>query len=505
MFLSVNTLTQRLTSVKKTTRAEVFYNERVKHILLKLLLIFLTALYGWFSIVDIQTTALLRQANLLLTSRYPAEAEALYRQAVQNEPWRKPDWNGVAAQFLTRRESDRAVKLLVSLAEENYLSSDGWLSLADAYAMNRQSEKVEPALFHARSLAKNKDEISSALQAQIRYYRSQGDFKAALTCQRELTVLSDLNRESKIDEILLLGLFDRETTLNEWQQMDSKPDWFEQWGSAFRNASNTPDDAQRWLSIGRAYGAAGVWDLSEYSFSQTVMYSPEYAEAWALLAEALQQQGKNGGEQINKALQLAPLSPAVRLTAALYYRRQLNFNRSIEMLDANIQESPDEPLWFLELGRTLAKAGRFEDALVAYQQAARKDPKGVANRLALVRFCVQYDYRLKDIGLPTALQAEKLDPESTEVLDVLGQVYFSLGDYTSAREAFERVLNRNAEFVPVWLHIAQMSLADGDSLRAKDALAKAISLGGDTTEGRLAARLMLQYFPGYSTPLKGGG
>ncbi len=468
----------------------------MKQTLLKFSVVAAIALWGWFFVVDVRLTAMQRQADQYLAARFPAEAEILYRQVMRIEPWRDLNWNSVAVQYLNRRESDKAIRLLVSLSEEGRLSTDGWLILAEAYKQNGQTEKLESVFQNARSYAKKIDEVTSILQAQVVFYRSQGDFRSALTCQRELAELFVSEPGRVMEEILLQALFNPVAAELEWRSMEDKPVWFAQWGSTLHTVLNETDDNRKWLILGQSYGTAGEWDLAEYSFAKASGSASSYAEAWALLAESRQQQGKDGSKEINRALEIDPGSPAVRLTAALYFRRQSNFNRSIEMLDANIRENPDEPLWYLEMGRTLAEAGRFEDALTAYQQAARKDPKGVANRLSIVQFCVQYNYRVNDIGLPTIQQAMKLSPESVEVLDLMGQVYFALGNYPEAGGMYKRALDMDRDYAPAWLHTAQLALAEGDSPAAKDALEKVTALTGNPTESRLAARLLQQYFPG---------
>lgn len=470
---------------------------------MKSLIVMLIALWGWFSIVDIRMAETQKQADQYLAAKFPVEAEALYRQIMTVEPWRNLNWNSVATQYLTRHETDKAIQLLAPMAEEGRLSTDGRLVLAEAYKQNGQADKVGSTLQKARSDAKDTNDVVSVLLAQVDFYRSHGEFRSALTCQRELSEMLDSEPDRKMDAILLQALFDQKAAEVEWQSMQGKPAWFEQWGSALKTVLNKTDDSGRWLLLGQAYGAAGVWDLAEYSFGQVVRLAPMNSQAWALLAESRQQQGKDGSRQITKALEIDPRSPSVRLAAALFYRRQSDFNRAIEMLGANITENPGEPLWYLEMGRTLAEAGSFEDALAAYQEAARKDPKGIDNRLAIVRFCVQYNYRVKDIGLPTARQAVKLSPESVDVLDSLGQVYFSLGNYPEARDIFERVLDKDEAFAPAWLHMAQLELAEGESLKAKEALEKVILLAGNSTESRLAARLLQQYFPGFATQNSG--
>jgi tetratricopeptide (TPR) repeat protein len=473
---------------------QVFYNEGVNIRVLKICLVSLILVWSSLFLCDYQVTQQVHLADQLLSKKQPDAAEVVLRQVEKTQPWRQLDWNRLALQFLLRGEPEKALSALQPAGGYGRLSFEGWLTTAKVYQETGQSQKVEPVLLEALRLAKTSAAQVAVLKEIILFYRAENQFEDALKWQKRLSSLSPSTDDSRIDEVLLQTVVNPEVGLTDWQSLSEKPDWLQQWGLSLTEALSEPNEARRWVMIGQAYGAAGVWDLAEYAFTCAVNLIPDYAEAWGLLAEARQQQKNDGREQIEKALELAPRSAAVRLLGALYYRRQSDFGKAIALLQKNVEDQPDEVLWYLELGHTQANAGRFENAVQTYQEAVKYFPEDITALAALSRFCVQYDYRLEDIGLPTAQQIILLEPESAEAYDILGQVWFAIGETTQASDAYQNALSQDADYAPAWLHIGQMALAEQDSLTARVALEKAVDLAGGSEEGKLASRLLKQYF-----------
>ncbi len=179
---------------------------------------------------------------------------------------------------------------------------------------------------------------------------------------------------------------------------------------------------------------------------------------------------------------------------ALYYRRQHDFGTAIDLLKKNLESQPDEVIWFHELGHTLADSGQLEEAASVYIQAIQLAPADAANYDALAHFTVQFEYRLEDVGLPAARQAVALEPDSAEANDSLGQVLFALGENDQAIDAFTTALKNNPQSAATWLHVGQTALAQNDPSRAKEALQKAAAISGNSSESRLAIRLLKQTF-----------
>jgi tetratricopeptide (TPR) repeat protein len=466
----------------------------VKTIHLKYLIVFLVLFFGFFCQYDYQISRQIKRADDLLTAGRGEAAEIIFQNIQKVEPWRGLDWSKLAGLYLQQGNWDKAERVLEPLGKRQVLDSNGWLILAEAYQQAGKEDRAEDALVIAVSKAHKVDESQISTDTLVRFYRSNFRFADALAVIHDFNQRYAASEKYKVEEILLQTVVQPETGLSEWAAWVNSPAWMQSWGQAVTDGIHAGDETTRWMTIGRAFGAAGQWDLAEFCLAKTVRITPDYAEAYGLLAEARQQQGKDGRGEIEKALQLSPKSPAVRLLAAIYYRRQHSYTTAISLLQENINSQPDEPIWFQEMGQTLAEAGRLEEAEVHYQKAIDLAPADISGYLTTVKFYLQYEYRLDDAALPLAIQAAALEPDRADTQDALGQVYFALNDLPKADGAYSTALQIDGAYAPVWLHIGQAAIARNDFTQAKEALLKAASIDQESNEGRLAARLLKQYF-----------
>ncbi|GAP20029.1 tetratricopeptide repeat protein [Leptolinea tardivitalis] len=429
-----------------------------------------------------------------MTAGQGEAAESILLHIQKAEPWRKLNWSRLAGLYLQQGKWDKAERVLEPLEKRQMLDSNGWLTLASVYLHEGKEDEAEKGLIRAVSKSQTVDESQSSAGALVRFYRSKFRFAEALTALRGLSKNYPETEKSRAEEIFLQTVLQPETGLAEWVAWSDKPEWMQVWGQAMNDGIRTGDETMRWMAFGRAYGAAGQWDLAEYCLAKTVEITPDYAEAYGLLAEARQQQGKDGRPDIEKALQISPKSTVVRLLSAIFYRRQHAYTTAVGLLQENIDNEPDNPIWFQEMGQTLAEAGRLEEAEMYYQKAIDLTPTEVSRYLSAIKFHLQYEYRIDEAALPLALQAAALEPDRADTQDALGQVYFALGDLTKADAAFSTACQKDGRYVPVWLHIGQSAIARNNFAQAKDALLKVISMDKESTEGRVAARLLKQYF-----------
>ena len=92
--------------------------------------------------------------------------------------------------------------------------------------------------------------------------------------------------------------------------------------AAVRQATAFQNRAYQLTIAGQALASLEEWALAETALEQAVTEDPEYAEAWAYLGEARQQNESPGGyEALLTAYALNPQSFSASLFLSVYYRR----------------------------------------------------------------------------------------------------------------------------------------------------------------------------------------
>ncbi len=465
----------------------------VKH-LLKILLTCLIAVWIAYFAVDWKVDGWKKVADRFLAAGQSQTADEMYRKINNIQPWRALDWRTLAYMYSRQGQPDKVISILEPWIQNDRLAVEDVVILANAYESTGDSERGRQLLEDAGSKAVTGKDLQTIQIERAKFFRADRQFDQALASLRLLQDRGLNTPDSEIDMILLSGVVSPEQLSIEAIQDSTLPDWVKDWSQSMKSAAEEPDVSQRWFLIGRRYGVIAEWDLAEYAFTRAVDISPELADSWALLAEARQQQGKSGTEAITRALELAPDLPTVRLTAALYYRRQHDTKKAIALLEENIRDNPDGIIWHLEKGNALAEAGRLDDAVLAYQRAVDLYPRDPAGYRAAARFSIQYGYRLEEVGLEAANSVITLDEDAPDGYDLKGLILSALGKPQDALAAYQTAVEKDEVYAPVWLHIGQLALEQADFSAAREALEKCINLGGRSYEAQLAGRLLKEYF-----------
>jgi protein O-GlcNAc transferase len=139
-------------------------------------------------------------------------------------------------------------------------------------------------------------------------------------------------------------------------------------------AASEPDQAYGQVLLGQALAAAGEWPAAVRSFDRAVQLDPAYSEAWAFLAEAQQQTGGDGRDEIEMALAADPQSVAARTLAALYWRRAGQPETALIYLEELAKENPAQGMWQVEIAATMAEMGKYEQAMISLKRAVEIEP-----------------------------------------------------------------------------------------------------------------------------------
>jgi tetratricopeptide (TPR) repeat protein len=428
-----------------------------------------------------------------LASSDPGRAALNYAAAAKLLPWREDLWEQAGMMALSNGSPEQAIPYLEHSPNP---SSTGTLALGDAYY---QLGDVNSALREWEKL--REDGLGSApLYNRLGHvYYQQGRYEAAAEAFSIAVSLDELDSDS----FYMLGLLlaakspqDALAPLIRAGQLDPALDPVIQ---ILRRGLNiallSSDKATRLTGAGRTLIAAGAWTLAKEALANAVEADPQYAPAWAWLGLVKQVFQEGGLAEMDHALELDPKSVEIRGLRGVYFLRENRFVEARAEFEAAARLEPMNPDWQVALGDVIARTGDVPKGLEHYQTAIGLSPRKADYWRALANFTVDYNYSIKDIGFPAALQARALAPDDFQNTVTLGRVYFALGDIDTARQLWEQALKSNPETPAAYLYLGVLYLQQGDSGQAYDNLVQAVNHDPGGPYGTQAGRMLDQYFP----------
>ena len=171
---------------------------------------------------------------------------------------------------------------------------------------------------------------------------------------------------------------------------------------AYRRAlSESSGSATLWCNLGLAHHALGAGQAAQQAYERAVQCDAEHLGAWYNLGLLRydQQEYAAAKEAYTEALRIDPVEPDVlnnlgnteaalgNVVAAVgLYRRALSVRpgdeaiaRNLELAGVDLAEhhdqvQDDDSLWWRDVGQTLQRCGKRDEAIAAYRQALALDP-----------------------------------------------------------------------------------------------------------------------------------
>ena len=238
-------------------------------------------------------------------------------------------------------------------------------------------------------------------------------------------------------------------------------------------------------NLGYLYERRHQYQEAEGFLEQAVTIDPSKSQAWSILGASRRQLGKSAAaaEAFEKAYELAPDDGQVMSNLALAYVDAQNWAPAVELLEKATAADPASANHWLNLGRARLGVGNATGAVTALESAVGHDPNdsggwasNAATHLALHYYEIgDYQSALQQADRALGWRAElltariyqglareslgdlagarqsleearRLDPTRADTHNNLGSVYFQLGLYDQATEAFERALAIQADF-----------------------------------------------------------
>jgi Tfp pilus assembly protein PilF len=418
-------------------------------------------------------------------------------QATQFIPWRMDLWEQAGILALESDEYPTAQTYLNHAAASGDLSTSGYIALGDAAIMAGDQQSAIQHWEYALHSGEREFELHSRLAME---YRQLRELENAITHQEVLVKVEPTDAELNYELGLLLAASQPESALaylSLASELNSNLTANAQ--LLFRNirSARLAEDQSYLLAIsGQSLASIGEWDLAEAALLKSTQINPDYADAWAYLGEARQQNQSGGLKEIQKALEIDPDSVPANTLMGIYWQRKERFALALNYLHAAAKIDQENPALQVEIGNTLGLLGNLNAAETHYQRAVDLSPRDPQYWRSLANFYIRYEINLREEGLAAARQAVILDSSNPESLDLLAQIYLLMDSPYIARRFLEQALKIEPHFAPALLHFGLINILEGNMISAYQnfRLAQEHSLQGSPLSEQVR-RLLDTYFP----------
>jgi tetratricopeptide (TPR) repeat protein len=252
------------------------------------------------------------------------------------------------------------------------------------------------------------------------------------------------------------------------------------------------DPAYMSTRVGQALAAMNEWKLAQQAFLQAVEQNPEYAEAWAFLGEAQQQNGEDGYPALDRAMELDPNSLSALLFTSLYWQRQEDYVRAAMLIHKAALLQPEDASIQIQWGQNSLLAGDIVEAQEHFESAAALSPDDNAIWAQVARYSVESELFVDDLGLPASLRFLKNEPDDPEALVLVGRAFFVLGNLVTADSYLSQAVENFPNYMPSHYYYALYLLANNEASLAIVHLNKVIELAPASPEAKLSAELIVR-------------
>lgn len=419
-------------------------------------------------------------------------AALAYKSAAERLPWQPSLWEKAGTSALLGGNLPDAITLLTKAAARNAISKNGWVSLGLA-------DQETGDLPSAMKAWRNALPMAEAYRYLAQGQRISGDFPAALDSWHA-SLLQDPQEAAAHYQVGLLEMALAPSKalpdLMRAIQLDPKLDATIQNLRGALNAALLSDDrSYQFVISGRALGASGNWDLATEAFRNAIALRADYAEAWAWLGEAKQQQGQDGSAEIERALAINPDSAMLQSLYGLYLQRQKQPEKALAAFQKAAALQPEEPGWQMALGGAYEQTGNLIAALEHYQRAVALAPGEATAWRALAEFSLRNSVDLAGTGLPAARRLVELVNNDWQADDIAGQILMENADIIGAEALLKKAVELDPTQAAPALHLGLLYLQTGNRASAYSYLSQAKVFDPDGPYGWQAKRLLEQYFP----------
>jgi tetratricopeptide (TPR) repeat protein len=154
---------------------------------------------------------------------------------------------------------------------------------------------------------------------------------------------------------------------------------------------------------------------------------------------------------------------------------------AVATLKGAIVKLPNPEALETELATLYQRVGKFDDAIVVYESALRRNPKSdvIANNLAMM--LVTYRKDRASLDRAHQLSATFSTSNNADFLDTYGWVLYKRGDATAAVAALQTALSKMPDSPVSLFHLGMAQALAGQTDAARDSLTRSLKTGKNFT------------------------
>ena len=399
-----------------------------------------------------------------------------YKFLLSQQPWQTDQWRGLAKLQIASSDEQGLIESYQFIQENNGLTVDEELRLAEAYLQTNQKDPALQILEKISDQNLTPEEYAKIVTLQQENYDWHAAYQTLLNWYKTDHQNAFMLYHLGLSQMIFDPVHAADTLLQAVTNDTNYSTRVRVFQSNLDNIIHQENITYRLVLTGRLLSQQGEWSYACAAFEYATQLDPDYAEGWALLGNALKFINKDGFYALEKAQKLDPDSKIANEMLAIYWREHDEAARSLLILNKLAKNEPSEPFWRYEIGNTLVYQGDLYGALDAFVNATELAPDDSFYWLSLAQFTIDYKISMDTVGLNAARQSLVLEPENSQAFDVLGVIYMNLGNFTNAERFLLQALDKQPFSSMVHLHLGQLYLKTGNSKDAFDQFQKSFDL-----------------------------
>lgn len=232
------------------------------------------------------------------------------------------------------------------------------------------------------------------------------------------------------------------------------------------------------VALGDFYMARGRYTDALAQYLSLVEKHPEAAAGYVKTASAYQhlKQPEKALAHLEEGYRRNPDSGLLLTRLVKWYVDEKKPENAKKLCLDHLEKDPANQEAWMILANLHEKEKDFEGAARIYAQAFEKNPDmwTAANNYAYLKSEISNDAQDLEAALEMAGKAEQLHPDSGEVADTLGWIYFRMGDLDRAYDYVKTALEKMPDHSSINFHMGMILDGQGKGMEARSYFEKSL-------------------------------